>query len=97
AYSALPCAGAPPPQRPRPFSRRSENEGNVTVSARGGRASPRPPPVGQALYLPICHLVDGRQAISATTGTIPSPDLSRPNIELHANIPRALTDQALKM
>ncbi len=43
AYSALPCAGAPPPQRPLSCSRRSEIEGNMTVSARGGRASPHPP------------------------------------------------------
>jgi len=41
AYSALPCAGAPPPQRPRPCSRRSEIE---AMSSRRPAAAGLTPP-----------------------------------------------------
>ena len=44
AYSALPCAGAPPPQRPLSYNtRRSKFECNMTLSTRCNRASPHPP------------------------------------------------------
>ena len=64
AYSALPCAGAPPPHRPRSCSRRSEVEANVTVSARGGLASPHPrlAPVGAGLV--PAHLPPGEWTAS---------------------------------
>ena len=52
AYSALPCAGAPPPQRPRPCSRRSECVGNVKLSSRGGRAYPQPRVLAGTEYAP---------------------------------------------
>ncbi len=42
AYSALPCAGAEPPQRPLSYNpRRSECVRNTTLTTRCGRASPR--------------------------------------------------------
>ena len=43
-YSALPCAGAPPPQRPLYCSRRSDCVGNSTLASRGDRAYPNPAP-----------------------------------------------------
>ncbi len=44
AYSALPCAGAPPPQRPLSYTaRRCECVRNMTLSTRGNRASPHLP------------------------------------------------------
>jgi len=42
AYSALPCAGAPPPQRPLSCPRRSKCVANLKLSSRGGRAYPPP-------------------------------------------------------
>jgi len=47
AYSALPCAGAPPPQRPPYCSRRSECVANMTLSTRGDRASTPTPRLGR--------------------------------------------------
>ena len=40
AYSALPCAGAPPPQRPRSCSRRSEFVRNTKLASRGDPSVP---------------------------------------------------------
>ena len=77
--SALPCAGAPPPQRPRSKSRRSECESDTKLASRGGQYIPPslvlagsecvPVQARQAKqrpYMPNVHRYDHRESATET-------------------------------
>ena len=87
-WDAPPCAGAPPPQRPRSYSRRSEYVGDTMLSSRGDPHFPRvlagseyvPAQASQARQLPIgsnLHHYDHREPateILMVRSVIPYPD-----------------------
>ena len=58
AYSALPCAGAPPPQRPLSCSRRSECVGNTKLATRGDAPVPH---LASWLVPGMCQRKQGRR------------------------------------
>ena len=58
AYSALPCAGAPPPQRPLSCSRRSRFVGNTKLASRADAPVPHP---ASWLVPGMCQRKQGRR------------------------------------
>ena len=107
AYSALPCAGAPPPQRPLSYNMPRRPRVYVRNGCPVERVSPNhgppvlriprrcrpcacplpspfsgPPPVRPGLAAAL-HLSTSRQTISATAGTILTPDFLHPKSRMH--------------